>query len=232
MKPRVKLMTLWVGETPPYMADFADRACSFKTVEWKPLLFKNVEAVNQVASIVLETPCRKESGLALSDLRPMLAELFPQRVDGYEWWGWVEVDVVLGDLDRLLKPLLDKNDTISMFPRTVSGPLMLFRNKPEVNQLFRQGNWRWVLNEPSYCNFEEVQGAHVAGFHKDGGITKLLRESGLRVHWDDRYSLRWEKDPAFTTPATCRLDGEKLIEEPTGRELMIYHFNHTKRWPL
>ena len=226
MKPRVKLLTVWIGKLPDYFDDFAKRAEKLPIVDWEVLQFDYVESFNQLATSRLGTLCRKESGYALSDLRPMLAELFHKAVEDYEWWGWVELDVVLGDLDNLLPPLLDQHDAISAFPNTVSGPLMLFRNTLACNQLYRQGNWQEVLAEPNYCNFEEVSGAHVAGFHKDGGLTKLLKESGLRVHWDDRHSLR--EDPT----AGCRLEGNRLLETPSRRELLLYHFNHTKRWPI
>ncbi len=226
LKPRIKLLTPWVGKPPDYARDFARRVEDVDIVDWSFLWYDTVEQLNGVVCRRLKVPCLKFDGYCLSDVRPMLAEVFPQEVEDYEWWGWVELDVVLGDLDRLLPPLLDANDAVSCFPGTVSGPLMLFRNTPRCNDLFRAGDWKTVLAEPSYCNFEEVAGAHVAGFHKDGGMTKLLRESGLRVHWDDRFSLK--DDPT----AGCRLDGNRLLETPGGRELLIYHFNHTKRWPL
>lgn len=229
---KVKLLTVWVGKYPEYVRDFVLRGQAIDVADWEPLRFLDVEQVNQFVTERLGVPCRKQDGYALSDIRPMLADLFPDIVAGYEWWGWVELDVVLGDLDNLLPPLLDRHDAISAFPRTVSGPMMLFRNVAACNKLFKHGNWRTVLAEPSYCNFEEVSGAHVAGFHKDGGMTKLLKESGLRVHWDDRHSLRYETDPAHAIPAGCQLEGNRLIETPTGRELLLYHFNHTKRWPI
>ena len=231
-RPRVKLLTPFVGgKLPDYLPDFARRAGDVGIVDWELLQFDHVEALNQLMTDRLGTPCRKESGYAASDIRPMLADAFPGTVGGYEWWGWVETDVVLGDLDRLLPPLLDRHDAISMFPDAVSGPLMLFRNDSACNGLYRRGDWQWVLAEPSYCNYEETQGAHVAGFHKDGGMTRLLRWSGLRVHWDAGGS-RWPEFPNGAPPYTCRLENGRLLETPGDGELMIYHFNHTKRWPL
>lgn len=231
-RPRVKLLTLHVGKLPGYAEAFRRRLGALAVVDWELLRYPDVERINWRISEWLQADCNKKDGYALSDARPMLAAIFPERVDGYEWWGWVEMDTVLGDLDTLLPPLLDAYDAISCFPKTVSGPLMLLRNAPECNGLFRKGDWRGILREPGYCNFEEVQGAHVAGFHKDQGFTRLLKESGLRTWWDDRFSLRFDKDPAFAIPAGCRLDGNRLLETPTGRELLIYHFNHTKAWPL
>ena len=132
--------------------------------------------------------------------------------------------MVLGDLDNLLPPILEGHDAVSMFEDSVSGPLMLFCNTTRVNSLYSRGNWKKVLAEPTYCNFEEVQ-------REEGGLTKILQESGMAVHWDNRYS-RWEGFPAGVTPYGCRWDGNRLLETPTGRELLLYHFNHTKRWSL
>ncbi len=233
-EPRVKLLTLHVGRTPlpSYVHTFAERMRDISIVDWEPLFYQSVEHVNQLVTDKLGAVCNKKDGYCLSDVRPMLAEVFPDNVRGYEWWGWVEMDTVLGDLDNLLPPLLNTFDAVSAFNTAVSGPLMMLRNVSRCNELFKKGNWEEILREPSYCNFEEVSGAHVAGFHKNGGFTKLLRESRLPIWWDDCYSLRWDKDPAYPTPAGCRLEGNRLIEIPTGRELMLYHFNHLKRWPI
>ncbi len=226
MNARVKLLTLWDGPLPDWYSRFREQVCvNWEVIDHEILDF-STKFLNSFATNQLGSQCRKESHYAMCDLRPMYGEVFSPWLVGYEWWGWVELDVVLGDLNRLLPPLLDTHDAVSVFPSTVSGPLFMIRNVPRCNKLFRQGDWETVLAEPSYCNFEEVQGAHVAGFHKDGGFTKLLRESGLPVHWDDRYSLR--DDPA----AGCRFEDGRLLETPSGRELMMYHFNHTKRWPL
>lgn len=235
MKPRINLFTLWVGRLPTYSYDFAKRLIQNKIVQWCLVPIHSIKFANQVMASRLNTPCHKESGYALSDVRPMLAAAFPREVKEFDWWGWVEVDTVVGDLDNLLPPLLDQYDAISCFPDAVSGPLMLFRNCIDCNSLFELGNWKQVLAEPSYCNYEETQAAHVnQRINRDarGGMTEILKLSGLRVHWDDRFSLTYEKDPAHPTPAGCRMDGNKLIEVPTGRELLIYHFNHLKRWPV
>lgn len=225
---RVKLFSHYAGESPAYAADFARRVGEIGIVEWEPLFFPIVADFNRAVAEALGALCNKKDGHSFSDARPMFAEVFPERVKGFEWWGWCELDVVLGDLDSMLPPLLDAHDAVSAFHTAVCGPLMLFRNRPDVNNLFRHGNWEQVLAEPGYCNFEEIQGEHR---NRPGGMTKILRESGLPAHWDDRFSLWWETDPAFPTPATCWAEGKQLFEVPTGRELMIYHFNHTKRWP-
>ena len=225
MKPRIKLLTLWVGPLPNYALDFARRARDIKIIDWELLWFGDVEQVNRLVTERLGTPCRKQSGYALSDLRPMLARMFPYKVDGFDWWGWVEIDTVLGDLDNLLPQLLWEYHAISCFPNSVSGPLMLLYNFGRINDLFHAGDWLDILAEPTYCNFEETQ-------RENGGLTKLLKDSGLKVYWDNRFSLTYESDPAHPTPAGCRLEGNKLIEEPSERELLIYHFNHLKRWPM
>lgn len=222
---RVKLFTHYVGELPSYVYDFVGRVRDISIVDWELLLYRSVEQLNRRVAERLAAPCCKADGYAMSDVRPMWASVFPNSVQGYEWWGWCELDVVLGDLDNLLPPLLHRFDAISAFPTAVSGPLMLLRNNVECNDLFRRGSWEAVLREPSYCNFEEVQ-------REEGGFTRILRSSNLRVHWDDRYSLRWEKDPAEPIPAGCRLEDGRLLEVPTERELLLYHFNHVKRWPM
>lgn len=227
MKPRVRLLTPWVGPLPPYAADFFERLGSVGIVDHRLLERPSAADFCRDVGAALDSPCRKGSGYALSDLRPMLAEAFPEAVAGFEWWGWVELDVVLGDLDRLLPPLLESSDAVSFFASAVSGPLFLMRNAPRCNGLFRAGSWREVMASPRYRNFEEVQ----TDYDGPGGFTRALMDSGLRVRWEARNS-RWPGWPEGPNPHGCRLEGGRLLETPTGRELLLYHFNHTKRWPL
>lgn len=47
----------------------------------------------------------------INDVKPMTALLLPHLVQGYDWWGWVDNDVLLGDLRSLLLPKLQRSST-------------------------------------------------------------------------------------------------------------------------
>ena len=38
----------------------------------------------------------------LCDLKPFFGRLFPEAVDGYDWWGYTDTDMLLGNLRSVL----------------------------------------------------------------------------------------------------------------------------------
>lgn len=245
-KARVKLLTLWAGDLPSWLPQFENRVRASRVVDWELIRAEGLSKiaqppnlvarviVNVLAATVAGVPCRKATPYSLGDLRPLLGEMFAGRVEGYEWWGWCDLDIVTGDLDRLLPPLLDAYDVISTDGRVIHGPLTLLRNKSEVNNLYRQADFASVLASPDYMNFDETgfNPPDAAGSNGNPSFTEAVNGSGLRVHYDDRswtesYDTLWGGFPS----RCCELDGDRLIEVPTGRELLMYHFT-SKAWPL
>ena len=233
---RVKLLTLWVGPLPEWLPQFEERIGANKLVDWD-LIHISVAEANVLASSVADCPCIKGSPYSLCDLRPLFGEMFKYRL-GYEWWGWVDLDVVLGDLDRLITPLLNLYDIVTTDTWTINGALTFMRNVPEVNQLWRKADYAAILGEPDYCNFDE------SGFNEklrmETGLvngnqhfTHLVRESGLRIHWDNRGWVESSEqiDVEKGIPSRwCEMVDGRLLEIPTGRELLMYHFD--KQWPI
>lgn len=238
MVERVKLLTLWLGKLPEWYSKFQERMAANNLVVHQLLSISSVEGLNTLASSRLGSPCRKATPYAIGcDLRPMLGKVYDLDFGSYEWWGWCDLDIVVGDLDRLLGPLLDQYDIISTDGRCIHGPMTLLRNTEDVVNLYQKGPWREVLANPDYCNFDE------AGFRSDDQIrdkvsngnpnfTDLVNQSGLRVHYDDR-SWAENKEPLDDgiPLRCCELRDDQLLEIPTGRELLLYHFT-SKQWPL
>lgn len=237
MRPAVKLITLWSGPEPPWIDRFRERADACRPlVDWElirlhPTEWKNGQrrltrgVLNIRAGSLAGLRCRKGRPYALCDLRPMFGELFVEKFRSYGWWGWCDFDVVFGDLNRLLPPLLESYDVISSESYVVAGPLSLLRNAPEVNGLWRSGNYADVLTDPKYRNYDE------GGHRPDLGFTRVVQESGLRVRFDDRSWCEGRNMKDGIPERTCRLEGGRLYEVPTGRELLRYHFG-SRVWPV
>ena len=93
----------------------------------------------------------------ISDLKPMLAHLFPEMLGGCAFWGWLQEDQVLGDLRTFLDPsTLDSHDIISPLaaPLYHAGPFMLYRHVPKMDALYRRSSqWRMVVADSNYLAF-------------------------------------------------------------------------------
>jgi hypothetical protein len=235
MSARIKLLTPWNTSVPEWATKFTERVRANRIIDWE-LVPVSVADLNSLASGTLGSPCRKLTAHAQCDLRPAFGELFADRYAGYEFWGWCDLDVVLGDLDRLLPPLLDAHDVVTADAGGVAGPFTVLRNTPELVELFRDERWAEVLADPDYCNFDENGFAESGYWGANPSLSGLLRRgSDFRVRYDDRtWTETADPLPQYGVPSRgCELRGGRLRELPTGRELLLYHFNRApKTWPV
>ena len=112
----------------------------------------------------------------IADFKPMLAEIFSEMFTGCDYWGYMQEDVLLGDLRSFLtESLLNAHDVISPLPAPLyhAGAFMIYRNAPHVNSLFRKSSeWEKVARSQTYLVFDEWWGDL-----KDGMNGVVQRES-------------------------------------------------------
>lgn len=232
----IKLLTLWFGPLPPWYDLFAQRMAANISISWDLIRPSSVEEVCALAERVAHVPCRKKLPYNLCDLRPLFGEMYQDRLTSYRWWGWCDMDTVIGNLDSLLPPLLVDYDIISSDWWTINGALTLLRNKADVNSLWRDGDYREVLGEPDYYNFDEhgFNGLAQVSWDKlndNPSFTTLVKQSALRCHFDNRsWNEGFRTLPNGVPSRGCELVGGNLLETPTERELLLYHFR--EEWPL
>jgi hypothetical protein len=113
----------------------------------------------------LKTECHK-SGYAATDLKPLLGFLYSEITNRYEWWGWADVDLLLGQLTQLSADKLRDFELVNPLRSAghrSCGPFMLLRQ--EYATLFKLGYWKQVVQEWKYSVFDEWWG----GLHEEGG---------------------------------------------------------------
>jgi hypothetical protein len=82
-------------------------------------------------------------GYKVIDIKPLIGFLFRTHIRGYDWWGHVDNDMLMGDVRKFLPPsILNKFDVIpGIGPENGQsrtwGPFTMYRNVPEVTELFR-----------------------------------------------------------------------------------------------
>lgn len=219
---KVKLLSVWVGPLPPWMPRFEAQMRTFGCVEWR-LVHTTVLALGSMAHKRLGVPCLKGDRYAVCDYRPAYAEIFPEEYEGCDWWGWCDLDVVFGDLDRLLPELLvDGAEAFSFKDVYLSGCFAMFRNTERMRGMFRRGDFAKVLGDPHYHCWDEsghFQGSGEGFFHV------MQREGVAMVCRPDLY--------LYDSPSEVhgvRWDGKRLLCSETGREGALFHFM-SNRWP-
>ncbi|MEP3387247.1 MAG: DUF6625 family protein [Reichenbachiella sp.] len=91
------------------------------------------------------------------DFRPGYGLIMQDYIKDFEYWGYCDLDMIMGDLSSFLQPLLGKYDLISSRNTWMHGPLSIFRNSSKVNKLFKQGkDWRFIFESNDYLGFDET----------------------------------------------------------------------------
>ena len=113
----------------------------------------------------------------ISQFRPAFAHIFPEVVDGYDFWGYVECDLILGDIRHFITDeLLDQYDKFFKL-----GHLQLFRNCPEMNTLFMQ-------KTPAALNYRYAYSKDVLFFEEIIGMTNIADAKGVKTYSENVFS--------------------------------------------
>lgn len=91
------------------------------------------------------------------DLKPSYGEVFADILNGYDFWGHTDMDIVYGNLRKYLPDdILEKHDKIYG-----NGHFSLYRNTPDVNSIYRKievPTYRQVFSFSEGCAFDEYYG--------------------------------------------------------------------------
>lgn len=107
-------------------------------------------------SVLAGEGLRLESSYKICDFRPLFGEIFSDLTSGYDYWGWFDLDILLGNLTDVLGSSFGRYDYIATGRDGASGPLAFLRNSEAVNAL-----WRTIpdvhakLNDASHYALDE-----------------------------------------------------------------------------
>lgn len=181
----------------------------------------------------------------LIDLKPAWGLIFEDYVGAYDFWGYCDLDIILGDIRAFLtEEVLGSHDVISCRREFLSGHFMLFRNTFEIRHLFeRSRDHRRIFASDEVFNFDECgHGLHpkllrgatfeevAAEARIDSMMHVLHRTPEVRVHYETICGeqvflmLGGKADKELR----IRADHGKVVDLVTGRELMYFHLQFLK----
>lgn len=171
----IAIISVYYGTLPPYYRLWL-RSCElnpsidFYFVTDIPItdLPKNVRIIKMsmpefhaLAEKKLDCNVRIDAPYKLCDYRPMFGLIFSDYLDGYDYWGHCDMDMIFGDLRSFFARY-----NLSEYNRFLHlGHLSLYRNTPECNRFFtlpgsKCGDWEYVVNTPRNCLFDEWSGIY------------------------------------------------------------------------
>jgi hypothetical protein len=87
----------------------------------------------------LEIDFHPEHPYKLCDIKPAYGFIHEDVLQGYDFWGFGDIDLVYGNLrEYFTRTLLSRYDLISNHARRISGHLCLIRNNSFMNTLFKK----------------------------------------------------------------------------------------------
>ena len=98
-------------------------------------------------------------GYKLCDLKPMYGVILSDWLEGYDFWGFCDMDVLWGDIRAFASAEWLAGTDLAAFRGKgyLSGALQLYRNVPHVNNLYQMSpNVDRVLAEERVQNFTEA----------------------------------------------------------------------------
>lgn len=136
----------WFGPLRNYFGLFLKTCANNKEYDWLIITDQDIPSPPQnvrVLSMDFKDFCdfvqsRFEFRIALDkpykicDFKPTLGYVFENEIDGYEYWGHCDCDLLFGRLHPILEPLFDEGYE-KIFG---AGHMTIYRNTFEVNRLF------------------------------------------------------------------------------------------------
>ena len=175
----------------------------------------------------------------LCDFKPTYGHLFEEFLDGWDYWGYTDLDVIYGDLRRFLSTaMLQEYDVFTARREFLVGHFTLFRNNRRMRTLYQQSaDFRATLRSPQVLSFDEcgkqwrqrILGEPLS----DGATCDSMTHVVHRLMADNKVSacfspavIEW---PELAAPAwRLRWHAGRLWIVDQRREVMYFHFHAFK----
>lgn len=227
------MIAQWLGPFPPWMPCFLASCARIRSVRW--LIFHEAPPPSNPAANVEFVPLSREAfrqrsnqrlgisppaelGYKLCDFKVTYGTLFGDFLGDSEYFGWTDLDLVYGDVDRLLAPLLGGPDVLSFHRGMLSNHFCLMRNDPDHRQLYQRiPGWSEKLATSGYSALD------------DEHLTNLVR-GRTRTYFVEHYTtpfVNWMPwaDGTYSFPRQWRWNrGQVTNNLDVGYEFLYFHF--------
>ena len=245
MKSKIGIITCWYGQYPWYLPYFIHSCSHNPSIDFfiitdnkhlisnRPknvkIIYKTIEDIINIASEKLGFQVNIAYPYKLCDFKPAYGFLFPEIIEGYDFWGHGDIDIVYGNIRGFMtNELLDVYDVISARHDYITGTFCLFRNNEKMNTLFMQSkDYITVLESADNfcfdeCNylFRELQnGASIFDYPDNIQsmtyvVQKAAKEKKLKAFFD--FII------VEGTPGKIKWEKGKIVYK-TIYEVMYYH---------
>lgn len=178
--PEFTLVAIHTGERPPPLpAALGEAAVRYVHI---PLPQLAERFATKLGATAAQASAKFASGKGLSDLKPFYGQVFEDEIAGYSHWGWVDWDILLGDLRSVIGvERLWEWDAVTLGGATLgfawAGQLTVFQNSQETRQLYRLADDHLALGFKAHGDGQS--GWEERTFLRD----VLKRRPGFSIHF-------------------------------------------------
>ena len=174
-----------------------------------------------------------ESAYRLCDVRPMFGLIHADEIQGFDYYGYGDLDVIYGDIRAIYTDEVLSNDYISSHECIASGHLSLFRNIPLMHEAFKNiPDWRRKVETAEDIQWQDSldEAGLTQLFHpRYKGGSDGLDHYRLNSHFCEQYTTPFKPEPWIERsnqhPDIWFWNDGKLTNHLDGdREFIYLHF--------
>ncbi len=274
-KHSILFLVPYFGEWPPWLGHFLNSCRENPSFSWvlisdapKPVNLPgnvnwypaDLEEISEKVSEIIGKRVQITHPYKICDYRPAFGEIFKDLIGDHPFWGYNDLDIILGDVKKFLTPeRLERYDVFSVRKNYMTGHFAVYRNIPMINRLFwkipgvkkvffRTG-LHYALDErsriagkplernpfPAWYNSMRYHFKHIFG-NPVRDMTTLLQslEKKGEVRWFHKDLVRSDKWFSDRNVMEWEVLWEKgkLYDLTNNEELLHFHFLLSKREPV
>lgn len=228
----VVIIIPYFGNFPNYFQLFLNSCKYNKTIDWVIITDneseynypQNVRKVKDTFVEVQKRIRRKfdfdvvvDNVHKLCEYKPAYAYLFPELVEGYDYWGYGDIDLIYGNLRHFLT-----EEVLSYEKIFTLGHLTLIENKEKFNRMFLREIdgvefYRKAFSSPVNFNFDEK-------FQDKVNINTIFKANDCRV-WEKSYAA-----DIYTKSSNFLLDIGDGTKEERKDSLFVWNKGNLYRY--
>lgn len=192
----------------------------------------------------IKIPLSRSATHKISDLKPFYGLAFQDHLKKYTFWGYCDVDIILGETSKVLNhELINQYDIFSACSWQIVGHFCVLRNRKDINHLgFEIPELEKLAKSPAAEHIDEYLFSDVLKKHPE---IRWLKPESLEKEIEKPFcthaitfsfagkvaDMDWPIDPVVTWKGgklQMNWDGDKMTE------ILYLHFmglKHTWHWP-
>ena len=179
---RIVILIPYFGRWPEWLPLYLESCRANPSIDW--VFYSDcpapVDSPPNVTfrSISFEDYCRQVSdklgidfspteAYKLCDIRPAIGDIHEDDIEGYDYFGYGDIDVIYGDIRAFYTEEVLRYTCISTHRNRLSGHFSLLKNTPLVRSAYRKmPQWRELMANKEYQRLDEAKFSKVFLRHK------------------------------------------------------------------